>query len=233
MSELEQWLEKAQNFWQISLMRLRGLAFGPRIIPKHLASADTTTRWRWVRSLLTAPQPALLPTLFSLAEDVDPMVRAAVADVLISWGPTIVLAPTRWTLDAHPVPAAASTLLEVLAHLPAPENRSAISPFLSHEDESVRAAAFMALAALCDDNDIPVLREAWDAASIPVQRAIIAGLCAPAAEPWAQEVLTADDPVLRQRADQALVRIHRRMTLQQQEDELGQEDVRAPDDASS
>lgn len=233
MSELEQWLEKAQNFWQKSRIRLRGLASGPRVTPEQLVSADAVTRWRGVRSLLTAPQPALLPTLLSLADDADPMIRAAVVDVLASWGSSIVLSPTRQTLAAQPGSAAATTLLEVLARLPDPENRSAILPFLAHEDESVRAAALMALAALCDDSDIAQLREAWDAASIAIQRAIIAGLCAPAAESWVQDALTADDPVLRQRASQAMSRIQRQAARQQQLAERAQKEVEEPDDASS
>ncbi|RUA18412.1 MAG: hypothetical protein DSY55_00215 [Clostridia bacterium] len=231
MSELEQWLEKAQNFWRKSRMRLRGLASGPRVTPEQLASDDAATRWRGVRSLLTAPQPTLLPTLLSLADDADPMVRAAVVDVLTSWGSTIVLSSTRRTLVAQPGPAAATTLLEVLAHLPAPENRSAILPFLAHEDEAVRAAALTALAALCDDNDVAQLREAWEAASIAIQRAIIAGLCAPAAESWVQEALTADDPVLRQRAIQAMPRIQRQAALQRQQVAPAQKEVEEPDDA--
>jgi len=203
MSGSERWLAKAQTLWRKSRRRLRALASGQRVTPEQLASADAVSRWRAVRTLRPLPRPDFLPALLALTDDADPMVRAAVVDALTSWGPDIALSPIRQALAAHPGPMAAAALLEALARLPEPDNRSTILPYLSDADEAVRAAGLMALAALCDDSDLPRLTAAWAQESIRVQRAIMTRLCAPAAGPLVQQALSADDSILRQRAAQA------------------------------
>lgn len=209
MSDPEQWLTKAQTVWRKSLMRLRALAGGPRVTSQQLASADVITRWRAVRNLRSSPQPGLLPALLALTDDTDPMVRAAVVDALASWGSDIALPSIRQALAARPGPVAAEALLEALARLPEPDNRAAILPHLSDADEAARAAGFMALAALCDDSDVPRLTDAWVQESLRVQRAIMTRLCAPAAGPLLQQALSSHDPIVRQRAAQAHLQAQR------------------------
>jgi HEAT repeat protein len=206
MSGLDRWLEEARNRWDALRVQLTRLA-PPPVAPEQLADDDPARRWRAVHALVGHPRVDLLPQLLQLAGDDDPMMRAAAVDALVSWGPAIVLEPVREALAQTPAPEAAASLLEVLARLPDPANRAAIEPWLDHETPEVRAAAFMALAALCDDGDLPVLRRALREGDRNLQRAILATLCAPAATELAQRASSSSDPILRQRGERALRRI--------------------------
>ncbi len=209
MSGLDRWLEEARDAWKVLRIRASRLTPAP-IAPDQLASENATERWRAARALIGRPRADFLPQLIRLTGDEDPMTRAAAVDALASWGPTLVLEPVRLALAQSPAPDAAIALLELLARLPDPANRAAIQPWLEHDAPDVRAAAFMALAALCDDADLPTLRRALKEEGLPTQRAILATLCAPGAEPLAQRAANAHDPILSQRGRQALERIQQR-----------------------
>ncbi len=211
MSGLERWRESAKKAWGQWRIRLARLVSGLKIAPDQLADADPVARWRALRALMQTPRPDLLPVLLALAEDPDELVRAEVADVLVSWGPDVALEPVRGALADHPAPASAEILLTILARLPDPAHRDALRPWLEHEDAMVRAAAFMALAALCENSDLPQLEEALAEGEIHAQRAILTTLCAPEAGPLAERALASSDPIVRQRAAQAGPRIQRNL----------------------
>ncbi len=208
MSGLDRWLEAAQSRWRTLRVHVGRLSPAP-VDASQLASEDVITRWRAARALAGRPRPALLPRLIELTGDADAMVRTAAEDALVSWGPDATLEPVRRALAQTPSPRQTASLLAVLARLPDPANRDAILPWLDHEDEEVQAAALMALAALCDDADLPTLQRALREGHRVIQRAILATLCAPGAESLARQALAARDPALRQRAQQALDRIQR------------------------
>ncbi|HIQ11442.1 MAG TPA: HEAT repeat domain-containing protein [Caldilineales bacterium] len=208
MSGLDRWLEVAQSKWRA--IRVHVARFSPVLVDASLlASEDVIARWRAVRALAGRARPPLLPRLIELTGDADAMVRAAAEDALVSWGPAAALEPVRQALAQTPPPRQTAALLAVLARLPDPANRAIILPWLDHEDEGVRAAALMALAALCDDEDLLTLQRALKEGHREIQRAIFATLCAPGAESLARQALDARDPALSQRAQQALARIQR------------------------
>ena len=213
MSGLDRWLDAARTRWEALRVQLTRLTPAP-VAPDQLASEDATARWRAVRALVQRPRADLLPQLLALTGDDDAMVRASAVDALVSWGPTVALESIRQALAQAPEPPQATALLEALARLPDPANRAAITPWLDHSEPGVRAAAFMALAALGEDDDLPVLRRALKTGDLVMQRAILAALCAPGAEDLAQRAASSNDPVLRQRGEQALARIHRAQTAQ-------------------
>ena len=210
MSDLDDWLESAKTRLQRWQMQLKRLAPGPKVKREQLEADDALTRWRALRTLTRRPQPELLPALLALSADPDEMVRAEVGDVLASWGKDVVLEPVQQALAAAPAPLSATVLLETLARLPDPSNRAYLQPWLRYEDGQVRAAAFMALAALCEDDDLSRLEEALGEEDVRVQRAIMHTICAPAAGPLAEKAARADDPILHQRSVQAMARIQRR-----------------------
>ena len=211
MSDLDRWLDSARSTLQQWRVQLARFAPGPAITPEQLTSDEALERWRAVRDLQGHPQPDLLPQLLRLSDDPDEMVRAAVGETLVSWGPTAVLDSVRQALTAQPSPASAVVLLEVLARLPAPANRAVLQPWLDDENVDVHAAALMALAALCDDTDLPLLEKAYKEGDIRVQRAVLTTLCAPDAGPLAARAASASDPILKQRAVQAAPRIQRHL----------------------
>ena len=217
MSGPDHWWDAARSTWEQTRLRLARLAPGPGVSPDQLASEETLTRWRALRALMGRPNPGLISGLIEMTGDPDEMVRAGVADVLVSWGPTTTLEPVRAALAAHPGPDSAATLLAILARLPDPANRGAIAPWLQSDDVAVRAAAFMALAALCDNEDLPSLEKALADEDVTVQRAIMTTLCAPDAGPLAAKSLAASDPILRQRAVQAQPRIQREKEVRSKE----------------
>jgi len=212
MSDLERWREEMKNVWETWRRQLARLTAGPGVSAEQLRAADALTRWRAVHALANHPNPGLLPELIQLCGDADELVRAAAVDTLISWGPAVSLESARQALAAAPAPAAAISLLTLLARLPDAANRAAILPWLQADEGEIRAAAFMALAALCDDEDLPRLQAALAEGDIRVQRAIMATLCAPEAGPLAAKAAAASDPILRQRADQARPRIQHHLT---------------------
>jgi len=214
MSDLDRWLKSAKTTWQRWQMQLNRLTPGPKVTQEQLQTDDALTRWRALRALALRPQPELLPALLALSDDPDEMVRAEVADVLVAWGKDVVLEPVQKALAAAPAPHSATVLLETLARLPDPANRAYLQPWLTHEDGQVRAAAAMALAALCKDDDLPQLQQALAEDDIQVQRAIMRALCAPAAGPVAEQAARATDPILRQRAAQAQSRIQKNLEAQ-------------------
>lgn len=216
MSDLDLWLETARTTWQRWRIQLARLSPGPGVTSDQLASEDALTRWRAVRSLMRRPQPDLLSSLLALADDPDVMVRDEVANVLASWGPENVSEPVRRMLANPLSPTSATTMLTILVRLPDPANRSAIQKWLEHESATTRAAAFMALTALCDDSDLPNLESALAEEDIQVQRAIMSVLCAPEAGSLAQKNLTSSDPILRQRAAQAQPRIQHNLEYKRQ-----------------
>ena len=211
MSGLDRWLDEARTKWDALRVQFTRLAPTP-IIPDQLASDDAVKRWRSAHALIGRPRADLLSQLIALTGDEDAMVRAAAVDALVSWGSTIVLEPVRQALVQSPSLGTAIALLEALARLPDPANRAVLLPWLEHEDEAVRAAAFMALAALCDDDDLPILGRVLKGGSLQVQRAIMTTLCAPDAASLAQRAADSSDPVLSQRGQQALARIQRNQT---------------------
>ena len=211
MSGPDRWLEQAKSLWEDWRVRLVRLTPGPKITPEQLQSADALARWRAVRALAGRPAPDLLPELIRLAGDEDELVRDAAVDALASWGPTVVLEPVREALAAQPDPTTAASQLVLLARLPDATHRAVLQPCLEADEPEVRAAAFMALAALCDDADLPLLEDALAEGDIRVQRAIMAMLCAPEAGPLAAKAASATDPILRQRAGQAGPRIQRHL----------------------
>ena len=215
MSGLESWLEAAHDVWQKLQRKASRLAPSP-IAAEDLDARDPVTRWRAARALIGRPREEFIPRLIAMAGDDDALVRAAAVDALASWGPDLVLASVRTALVQSPTPAAAASLLHLLARLPDPANRAAIQPWLEHDDPEVRAAAFMALAALCDDADLPALIQALKTEPRPVQRAILSTLCAPGATRLAQRAAQSHDPVLSQRGQQALARIQRQASHQAQ-----------------
>ena len=203
MSGLERW-------WQQVRARVQAWT-APRIMPEHLSAGDASTRWRALQGLRNHAQPALLPAVLSLLDDEDVLNRAAAVDVLISWGPNVVLGPVQQALDTQPRPTKAAGLLQILAHLPTPENRTFIEPWLQHEADEVKAAAFQALAALGDDADVPHLTAALRTEAPVVQQSILAGLCAPAGEAALLALDAHNDPILQQLAAQARARIQAAM----------------------
>ncbi len=211
MSDLDRWWGEAKNIWENWRRQLAQLTPGPSVSADQLRAADALTRWQAVRALANRPHPDLLPELIQLCGDEDEMVRDAAVDALVSWGPAISLEPARQALVASPAPRAVIALLRLLARLPDAANRAAIVPWLQAEQAEVRAAAFMALAALCDDEDLPQLQAALAEDDIRVQRAILATLCAPEAGPLAAQAASSSDPILRQRASQAQPRIQRQL----------------------
>ncbi len=213
MSGLDRWLDEARTKWDALRVQFTRLAPTP-VTLDQLASDDAVKRWRGAHALIGRPRADLLSQLIALTGDEDAMVRAAAVDALVSWGPTLVLEPVRQALAQSPSSGTAIALLEVLARLPDPANRAGLQPWLEHEDEAVRAAAFMALAALCDDDDLPILERALKEGGLQVQRAIMTTLCAPHAASLAQRAADSADPVLRQRGQQALARIQRNQTPQ-------------------
>lgn len=218
MSGLDRWLDEARNKWGALRVQFTRLAPTP-ITADQLASEDAVTRWRAVHALVDRPRADLLPQLIALMRDEDVMVRAAAVDALVSWGPTIVLEPVRQALAQSPSSETAIALLEVLARLPDPMNRAAIQIWFDHENEAVRAAAFMALSALCNDADLSLLGRALKEDGLLVQRAIMATLCAPNASSLAQCAADSTDSVLRQRGRQALARIQRNQPSQTDKNE--------------
>jgi len=208
MSGLERWWQEAKE--RFETLRARWSRWVPAPVSREqLTAEDAAVRWRAVRALVGRPHANLLPRVVDLAGDEDAMVRAAAVDALVSWGPAVVLEHVHTTLKAPPSRESTISLLEVLARLPDPANREAIQPWLDVEDEGVRAAAWMALAALCDDDDLPRLGRALKEGGLPMQRAIMTTLCAPHATDLARRAAEASDPVLRQRGQQALARIQR------------------------
>ncbi len=222
MSDLDRWLETAKSTLQQWRVQLNRLAPGPAVDPEQLSSEDPSTRWRAVRRLQGHPNPQLLPRLIALSNDPDELVRAAVVQTLVSWGPNIVLAPVQKALADHPQPASAAALLEVLAHLPDVANRPVVVPWLTDEDVAVRAAAYMALAALCNDTDLPRLQQALAEDDLPVRQAIMAALCAPEAGPLAAKAASSSDPILNQRAVQAAYRIQRNLDAKRKAEQRAQ-----------
>ncbi len=206
MSAFERWMESARSRWDELRLHLNRLAPAP-VSPDQLTTDDGAARWRALRALMDRPSPGLLPQLMALTADADPMMRAAAGDVLASWGPTAVLEPIHNALAQSPPPEQAAILLGVLTRLPDPANRDVIQPWLAHEHDDVRAAAYMALAALCDDADLSTLRQALREGDPALQRAILTTLCAPAAEPLAQRAADSRHPVLAPLGRQALARI--------------------------
>ncbi len=199
MSGLERW-------WQQMRVRVHALT-GPRIMPAHLSAPEASTRWRAIRALHQRPQPALLAPLLARLPHEDALNREAVVDVLVSWGPDMVLAPARQALHQQPSIHQATSLLNLLAQLPAAENRAVITPWLDADNLHLRAAAFRALAALGHDADVPQLAAALKTEQPAVQRGILAGLCAPAGETVLQALSPHADPILQQLAIQARARI--------------------------
>jgi HEAT repeat protein len=222
MSDLDRWLDTARNTLQQWKTQLARFAPGPAVSAEQLTSEDASTRWRAVRDLKGHPNAELLPRLVQLSDDPDEMVRAAVVETLASWGPAAVLEPVRLALAAHPTSASATVLLEILARLPDPANRAAVQPWLDDEDVDVRSAALMALAALCDDDDLPQLEKALADEDIRVQRAVMTTLCAPSAGPLAARAASAADPILKQRAVQAAPRIQRHLDAKRKAEERAQ-----------
>jgi len=218
MSGPDRWMEQAKSVWESWRVHLVRLTPGPKVTPEQLQSSDALARWRAVRALTGRPAPDLLPELIRLAGDEDELVRAAAVDTLVSWGPAVVLVPVREALAAQPAPAVAVSLLGILARLPDSTHRAVIQPWLDADEPEVRAGAFMALAALCDDADLPLLEDALAEEDIRVQRAIMATLCAPEAGPLAAKAATTSDPIQRQRAVQAGPRIQRHLEAQRQAD---------------
>ncbi len=211
MSGLDRWLAEAKNVWETWRLQFARLTPGSNGISDQLHAADALNRWRGVRALIERPNPGLLPELLQLCGDEDELVRGAAVDALVSWGPGMVLEPARQALSAQPGRESAVSLLILLARLPDAANRAAIEPWLQADEPEMRAAAFMALAALCDDADLPRLQAALAEDDILVQRAIMAALCAPEAGSLAEEATAASDPILRQRAAQARPRIQRQL----------------------
>jgi len=222
MSDLDRWLGSAQTTWRRWRRRMSHLAPGPKVTREQLQAEDALTRWRAVRALARRPHPELLPALLTLSDDPDEMVRDEVVNVLVSWGPETTLEPVHRALAVKPAPLSAAALLTILARLPDPANRGVIQPWLEDEDVHVRAAAFMALAALCDDDDLPRLEEALAEDDVRVQRAIMTTLCASEAGPLAETAARATDPILRQRAAQAQPRIQRQLEARRKAEERAQ-----------
>ena len=234
MSGLDRWLERAKSLWEDGRVQLVRLIPGPKITPEQLQSTDALTRWRAVRALAHHPNPGLLSGLIQLCGDEDEMVRAAAVDTMVSWGPTVVLEPARQALIAAPDPPSVSALLTLLARLPDPANRAAIEPWLQADEPEVRATAFMALAALCDDEDLPQLQTALAEGDIRMQRAIMATLCAPEAGPLVAKAALASDPIQRQRAGQAGPRIQRHLEAKRKAEARAQKaQLTPPDDADT
>jgi HEAT repeat protein len=222
MSGLEYWLETINAAWKRWRMQFTRLTPGPKIKREQLESDDALIRWQAIRTLAQHPQIQQLSTLLILSGDPDAMVRAEVVNALASWGADVALKPVQQALAEAQSPASAAALLETLARLPAPANRDVIQPWLADEDVHVRAAAFMALAALCDDDDLPRLEETLKGDDIQVQRAILTALCAPEAGLLAEKAARSTDPILRQRGAQAAARIQRRREVRDSEQQAGQ-----------
>lgn len=200
-------LEAVKTRWQDWRQRLQRWLPGPRIAPSALHDPAAATRWRAVRALRHHPSPELLPELMTLGADEDELVRAALVDTLASWGPQLVLPALQKALATDASPLAASTWLMTLSRLPDASARSSILPWLEEDDPDVRGAALMALAALGDDADAPLLIAAWEQGDRHVRQAILTTLRAPAAEPLVARALQSDDALIRQRALQAQARL--------------------------
>ncbi len=202
MSGPESWWERAQKAWQHWRWRVMAWVPAPDFA-EQLGATDPLQRWRAVRALRTRPKPDLLPALLALMDDDDPMVRAAVVDTLAAWPADSILPHVRQALGQDPSPRAAAALLELLARHPQPENRAAIQPWLDHAQQQVRAMAWMALAAIAEENDIAALEQAWEQEPVQVQRAILTALRIPQARAIYQKARASSDPILRQLAQKA------------------------------
>lgn len=211
MSGLDRWLQEAREVWQGLRLGLTRLV-PPAVTAEDLDAGSPTRRWRALRALRHHPQPDLLPLLIQHLGDEDGMVRAAAEDVLVAWGPDRVLDAVRQALAGDVAPQQWAALLRVLARLPDASHRPLISPWLEDPDPEVRAAAWMALAALGADEDVPRLAQVLREGDPALQRGILATLCALGARGLAERAMAAQDPVLRQLGMQALARIEARAT---------------------
>lgn len=178
--------------------------------PGQLRDTDPTVRWRAVRRLAGRPQSQHLPALFDLLGDPDPIIRDESVRTLAAWGLNYSLLPARAELEGKPTPALAASLLDLLAHLPDPENQAVIAPYLFHADPQVRAAAAQAAGALGMQQDHVALLPLLEDDDPRVRRAACAALgqiADPLAVPALREQVRDSDELTREASQRAISRI--------------------------
>lgn len=208
------------GLWQ-SLRNLFGAA--PEITSEQLADASATRRWRSVRALGASTRPALLPDLFRLLADPDPIVRDETTRTLASWGSDYSLKPAVDLLSSgHPSPELAASVLDLLALLADPGIRPLAAPYLSASDPLLRLAAARALGAAGSENNVSDLFPLVTDPDPRVRRAACLALGSTAdasALPVLLNALDDKDPPVRQFARQSSTRIEAELARRQRENE--------------
>ena len=204
-----------QSLW--TRLRVQLTAASP-VDPGQLQDPDPTVRWRAARRLEGRPQSQHLPALFDLMGDPDPIIRDESVRTLASWGPNHSLMPARAGLKSKPSQALAASLLDLLAHLPDPDNQAVIAPYLSHADPLVRAAAAQAAGALGVQQDHRALLPLVADADPRVRRAACAALgqiTDPLAVSALRERVRDSDELTREASQRAISRIEAAETARQ------------------
>ena len=207
------------GFWQ-NLRRL--FSAPPEITPEQLADPNPTRRWRSARAVAGSPRPALLPDLFRLLADPDPIVRDEAGRALAAWGSEHSLQPALDLLAGDPAPETAASALDLLALLAAPDAHPLAARYLTAPDPLLRTAAVRSLAAANPQAAAPALIPLLADPDPRVRRAVCLALGHsgdPAALPALLAAQKDNDPSARQFARQSGARLEAELALRQKEAE--------------